>query len=96
MRINGRPMGSMLRTGKPLRIAVKARGTTGLVSIEIVRDGEVVHAADGTWDPEMELRHSEPPARGRHYYFARIRKEPEAGYGYFGEAWTTPVWVDGG
>lgn len=96
IRINGRPMGSMLRTGKPLSITVSARGTTGLVSIEIIRDGKVVHAVDGEWKREMDVRHIESYATGLHYYYARIRQDPEPGYGYFGESWTTPVWVDGG
>lgn len=91
--VDGHDMGESITAGAPPTVRVRAHGTTEILSAEILRDGRVVQRVEQD-DPELDLEFREDTlAPGRHTYFARVVQEPEPGYHYFGEAWTTPVWV---
>ncbi len=91
--VNGKPMGGVLKTAKAPRVKVQARGTTGLLSLAVVRDGEVIHDVPLSGREQEVVWTDEDATRGEHYYYVRVRQEPEWGYHYAGETWTTPVWV---
>ncbi|HVV00182.1 MAG TPA: DUF3604 domain-containing protein, partial [Verrucomicrobiae bacterium] len=93
--VNGHPMGSEIMARdvrKPREIRIDARGTDGIVSVEILREGQVIFAfkpssAEIRSDVSMEWRDKTPFVSGACYY-ARLRQAN-------GEmAWSSPVWIN--
>jgi len=68
--------------------------------IEIVRDGELVHAVED--EPSLRWADEDCPA-GQHWYYAHVLFEGEELNPYWNiagaqgvHAWTSPVWVHRG
>lgn len=88
-RVNGALMGSEIRALTPPEINVYAAGATTITRIEIVKDGQPLHAVEPN-RTVAELTWQAPPGvRGKiSYYYVRIVQDNGE------EAWSSPVWVE--
>jgi len=93
LKIDGHEMGQSFSTSQPPHILVTARATTEISKAQIIRDGVVIHELRGDGAALHATLDDETLPPGEHYYYARVWQEPELGYSYPGEAWTTPIWV---
>jgi hypothetical protein len=86
-------MGDEVRTARP-RLDVVVIGTGPLDRVEVLRDGEVVHAErPGKDAEEVRFRWDDPvPKKGDQvsYYYVRVVQKDQQ------MAWSSPIWVQGG
>ena len=94
-RADGHMMGEEFSSKAPPKISIYVRGTAPLRSIEILSQGEVVHAVGslerpiGTRETKIDWRPTSLKP-GTTYYYARVIQEDDE------MAWTSPVWVQSG
>lgn len=93
--VDGEPMGgevTVTNRRAPRQVRVATRGTDAIASVEIVRNGSVIHEAKAEPGSASESHSFEWTDRealaGTAYYYVRVRQED-------GEmAWSSPVWVE--
>jgi hypothetical protein len=86
-------MGDEVRTDKP-GLDVVALGTGPIDRVEVLRDGEVVHAEKPEKDAAQAKFHWDDPAprkgeKASYYYVRVLQKDGQA-------AWASPIWVKAG
>ena len=83
-------MGDEFFAPEPLPISVKARGTTDIAKVNVLRDGEVVyvHEPEGQ-EAEFEYLDQDPrEGSGMQYYYVRVEQADG------NVAWGSPMWVN--
>jgi hypothetical protein len=87
-RVNGTPMGGEIASSDAARkLSIRAHGTRKLAAVEIIRNGEVVHAEHPhALDFEFTWEDTKPVPAGTYYYLRVTQTDGE-------QAWTSPVWV---
>jgi hypothetical protein len=85
--VSGIPMGGIGKADA-VEVTATAHACDAIEKLEIIRDGEVVHAVGGD-GCDMTLRWcDEKPLAGRSWYYLRLTQSD-------GElAWSSPVWVE--
>jgi hypothetical protein len=82
-------MGEEWVSAEPLRIAVKARGTSALARVTVVRNNQAVFSRDlDARDANLVYQDTErPPEGGATFYYVRVEQRD-------GQiAWSSPMWV---
>ncbi len=87
-RVNGEPMGGVIRAGADPVIRVAAIGTDALKSVRIVKNGSILHTFDPGGDTAaLEFIDRTGAAPGDYYYLDLVQQDGE-------KAIASPVWVD--
>jgi len=104
-RANGRPMGSALEAG-PIEVALRVVAPVPIVSVELIRDGQVQRKWDAAGRKELSVEHGEAAAEDEHFYYVKICLQDDASTeahlpanlmpAFGARAWSSPVWVKGG
>ena len=83
-------MGEEISAPEPQRILVRARGTSEIAAIHLIRDGKYVYKVEpGTAEVEFDFLDVEAPP-GEHWYYVRVEQRD-------GElAWSSPIWMTQG
>ena len=84
---NGHFMGEEFTPEKDPELLLRAKGTTAIAKVDLVRNNEYIYSATPD-KAEVEIKYVDmKPEAGLNYYYFRIRQEN-------GEvAWTSPVWL---
>ena len=86
--VDGAPMGSEIRTGRPVRITASAEGTAPLASMRIVKNGRIIHSIEpGTVSARLDFTDSSGEYEKVFYYVDLVQKDGE-------KAISSPVWVN--
>ena len=87
-RVNGEPMGGVIRAGADPVIRVAAIGTDALKAVRIVKTGKILHTFDPGGDTaQLEFIDRTGAAPGDYYYLDLVQQDGE-------KAIASPVWVD--
>lgn len=82
------PLGSETDADRPVTFHIEVSGTANIRRVSVVRNGEVVYAAEPN-EPVVTLAFADmkPPARSVSYYYVRVEQED-------GQlAWASPIWI---
>jgi len=86
LRVDGEIMGSSTVGTGPVEIRADIIGKRDRLTAVLIRDNEEI-AELATSDGVLDLRHTDRPGPGEHFYYVRVTQED-------GErAWSSPVWV---
>jgi len=82
-------MGDVLSSSGLLPLLrVKARGTSIISKVDMLKDGKVIHSAEPN-QQEVELEYQDPGADGgRHYYYVRLMQKDGM------IAWSSPLFIN--
>jgi len=90
-RLNGAMMGGEVKLKSPdvpRVLTIQASGTRKLRSIEIIRNGEVVHTeGPDALDAQLTYEDTDQVKSGTYYYVRVTQSDGE-------QAWSSPIWVD--
>ncbi len=90
--INGHAMGEEFHIEPDAvqrrHLTIAANGTAPIASVEIVKNGRVLHAYPGYHALDLELRYDDQSAeRDTDYYYVHVIQEDGE------QAWSSPIWV---
>ena len=89
--VDGESMGgtrSLWDASMPRRVFCKAVGTDVVESIELIKNGKVIHTHYGADVYETMVYTDKSLARSGDYYYARVIQAND------GIAWASPVWLE--
>lgn len=88
--MNGHRMGEELPDGSPRELRIGAYGTAEIETVEIIKNGRVLHAEQGGGSADLEFSFTdETKERETDYYYAHVTQTD-------GEhAWASPIWIGG-
>ena len=92
-------MGDEISLSQPPLIDIYVVGTTDLLRVELIRDGEVIQTWDDLTD-RASLKYTDYDiTNGEHNYYVRVTQDDYFGQDVIGNdlhstAWSSPIWVD--
>jgi len=86
-------MGGEGFVGQEPVISVHADGTTNIDRVEVIRDGQTISGREESGESVEFVFVDEDVEPGDHYYYVKVRQQPDDVHKYAGVAWSSPVWV---
>lgn len=81
-------MGSVIAASKPPELRIRVQGSAPIESLEVIRNGAIVHRAEpGRASVALSFLDADPP-EGTAYYHVRLVQQNKQ------IAWSSPIWVE--
>ena len=81
-------MGSVIAAAEPPELRIRVAGTAPIDSLEVIRNGLIVHRAEpGRAEVDLSFRDADPPDETAWYHVRLVQRNGQI-------AWSSPIWVE--